>query len=154
MTHQTANLAPAEIATAVHNNLRTRFFEVHKTDSKQLFIAIQRGDAIPFIEISVGDQGTVRCDLRLDDGQFKGNLNFSRFRRALDAHLKRLSDALQGDKGLNIYRSDDFKGLVYNHPGAIEDDGQVNFLVSSLHQKSPGVVHLLLFFVDPEILGL
>ena len=123
MTNESVNLAPVEVATAAHNNLRKRFFDTPKLDAKQLFIALQRGDAIPFIEISIPDKGSVRCDLTLDESQFRGKLNFSRFRRALDAHLQRLSSGIQSPDSLNIYQSEDYRGIVFNHPGAIDDGG-------------------------------
>lgn len=154
MTNQAVSLAPVEVATAAHNNLRQRFFEASKNDARQLFIALQRGDAIPFIEISIPDKGTVRCDLGLDEACFRGKLNFSRFRRALDAHLRRLADVIKTGNGLNIYQSQDFTGIVYNHPGAIDVNGEVNFLVSGFRQKSPGVAHVTLFFLDPALVGL
>lgn len=145
-------LAQKELATALHNNLRKRFFEVSKLDSKQLFLAVQRGESIPFLEVVMPEQGQLRFDLQLDYSLFEGRLNFSRFRRALDAHLARLARAIESEQALNVYTAGKDSDFVLNHPGAIDDDGQLNFMLTRIHQLSAGRAILQLFFVDPSVI--
>ena len=154
MATQQFTLMPQQIATALNNNFRQQFFNADKTSAKALFPSLQRGEVVPFMEISVGDQATVRCDLKLDHAQFDGKLNFSKFRNALDAHLLRVADRLAAGEELHIFRSENFNGLVYNHPGPVRDDEAVNFLLTGVEQKRPGVLIVHIFFVDPALLGL
>jgi hypothetical protein len=153
MNRQQVTLSPRQIAMALLDQFRQRFFESGKTAAKQTFNLLHRGESVPLMQISVANGGDISCELRLEDAQYNGRLNFSRFRRALNAHLLRLEQALTSTDELNIYQSDDFNGLVYNHPGAVEDDGRVNILLSGIQQIRPGVVAVHLFFVDPAILG-
>ncbi len=154
MSTQQVTLMPQQIATALNNNFRHQFFDADKTSAKALYTSLHRGEVVPFMEISAGEQGKVRCDLKLDHAQFDGRLNFSKFRNALDAHLTRVADRLVAGEELQIFRSDDFNGLVYNHPGPVRDDEAVNFLLTGIEQKRPGVLIVHVFFVDPALMGL
>lgn len=154
MTTQQVTLMPQQIATALNNNFRHHFFAADKTSAKGLYTSLARGDVVPFMEISAGNDAKVLCELKLDYGQFDGRLNFSKFRTALDAHLTRVADRLAAGEELNIFRSDNFNGLVYNHPGPVKDEEAMNFLLTGIEQKRPGRLIVHVFFVDPALLGL
>ena len=154
MASQQVTLMPQQIATALNNNFRHHFFDAGKTSAKALFNSLTRGEVVPFMEISAGNDAKVLCELKLDYGQFDGRLNFSKFRSALDAHLTRVADRLAAGEELHVFRSDNFNGLVYNHPGPVKDEEAVNFLLTGIEQKRPGRLIVHVFFVDPALIGL
>ncbi|NIM69107.1 MAG: hypothetical protein GTN86_01085 [Xanthomonadales bacterium] len=152
--HQHADLSTRELLTAVVNNLHRRFFEAPRLDAKQLFIAIQGGREIPFMEIRLPEiDDSLHCLLALDDTQYVGSLNFSRFRLALRAHMARIASALEDpDAQPNTFVNASRDSTLFNLPGITEHDGQLNVLMTGLVQHRPGQVVLRLVFLDPDIL--
>lgn len=152
--HQEVDLSTREMLTAMVNNLHRRFFEAPRLDAKQLFIAIQGGRDIPFMEIrlpGIGD--SLHCLLALDDTQYVGSLNFSRFRQALRAHMARVASSLEDPDAIpNTFVSADGASTLFNLPGITEHDGQLNILMSGVVQRRPGQVVLRLVFIDPKVL--
>lgn len=154
MKHREADLPARELLTAFANNLHQRFFETSRLDAKQLFIAIQGGREIPFMEIRLpAIEDSVHCLLALDDSRYVGKLNFSRFREALRAHLGRIATRLNDPKAVpNVMMSPAGDSSVFNEPGIVEHEGQINILVSGMLQSQPGQILLRLLFIDPAVL--
>ncbi len=154
VSHQQADLPSRELLTAMANNLHQRFFEAPRLDAKQLFIAIQGGREIPFMEIRLPEiEDSLHCMLALDQAQYVGPLNFSRFRQALRAHLGRVAQCLQDADALpNTFVNASGDSTLFNLPGITEHDGQLNVLMTGLTQRRPGQVVLRLVFIDPGVL--
>ncbi len=149
MTHTQVDLQTEQLLTAIHNNMRTRFFDVQRSEAKGLFQTIKEGKAIPFMVIDIPDQGEINCNLVLDHSQCVGKLNFSLFRKALVAHLDRVAVKLKAKEHLNIYTSEASTTMIFHIPGLIEQDGNLNVLVSGLSQEKPGSMTIRLMFLDP-----
>ena len=152
--HQEVDLSARELLTALVNNLQARFFEAPRLDAKQLFIAIQGGREIPFMEIRLPEvDDSLDCLLALDETCYAGTLNFSRFRQALRALMARVAGAFQDPDAVpNTFVSADGQSSLFNMPGITEHDGQVNILLTGVHQRQPGQVVLRLVFIDPGVL--
>jgi hypothetical protein len=153
-SYQPAELPARELLTAIANNLQQRFMEAPRLDAKQLFIAIQGGREIPFMEINLpGMDTSVHCLLALDQTRYVGALNFSRFRHALHAHLARVAECLgDPEASPNTYVNAAGDSTLFNLPGVVEHEGQLNVLLTGLVQRRPGQVSLRLVFIDPGVL--
>jgi hypothetical protein len=98
-------------------------------------------------------EDSLHCLLALDDSCYVGALNFSRFREALRAHLGRAATRLNDpDAQPNVMVSPSGDSSIFNEPGIVEHEGQVNILVSGMSQKKPGQILLRLLFIDPAVL--
>ena len=154
MTNMKVDLEPAELLTAIHNQLNRRFFQTRKNDAKQLFLAIQSGKEIPFMEIAIADRGEVHCHIALDCSLFDGKLNFGLFRNALAVHLHRVADKLGKNKldkkeSLNTFTNEETGDRIFHIPGVIEAHGKLNILVTGISQREPGKMTICLMFLDP-----
>ncbi len=90
MNTESVELQTADLMTAISNNLNKRFFNAPKNKAKQQYQALESGEEIPFMDISVQGQDDISCRLGLDHSQFVGGLSFTRFRDALASHLERV----------------------------------------------------------------
>lgn len=147
------DLPPAELLTAVYNNLNKRFIESTRNDAKQLYMAVKDGQAIPIMAIVVPDKGDINCSLALDQSQFVGKLNFTFFRRALASHLQRIADKLSKEEDLNMYTNEANGDKIFNLPGLVETGNAVNILVTCIEQRQAGSMTIRLIFLDPENLA-
>ena len=150
MSKSQVDLHPAELLTAIHNNLHKRFFELPKNDAKQQYRKLESGMEIPFMKISAPDHGEVSCKLALDHTQFVGNLNFSQFRNILASHLQRIAVKLSKKEDLNIFTSEETSEMIFHIPGVVESGDTVNILVTGVDQRVAGNATVRLMFLDPE----
>ena len=150
MNYASIDLQPAELLTAMINQINKRFFESPKDEAKQLYRELADGAELPFMEITASDQGEVLVKLALDHSKFVGKLNFSRFRDALLSHLQRIAGKINNEEGLNVFTSQETGDIIFNIPGAVEVDGTRNILVTGVEQRVAGTMILRLMFLDPN----
>jgi hypothetical protein len=149
MSDDSIDLNPAEFLTVIRNNLQKKFFDSPKSDVKTDYRKLVSGIELPFMTISATDHGDVACSLALDHTLYVGKINFSRFRNALNAHLARITDALKKKEDLNILTSEETGDTLFYLPGAVEERGIVNVLVTACEQRTAGRVTVRLMFLDP-----
>ncbi len=150
MNYASIDLQPAELLTAMIDQINKRFFESPKDEAKQLYRELADGAELPFMEITASDQGEVLVKLALDHSKFVGKLNFSRFRDALLSHLQRIAGKINNEEGLNVFTSQETGDIIFNIPGAVEVDGTRNILVTGVEQRVAGTMILRLTFLDPK----
>ena len=149
MSENSIDVNPAEMLTVVHNNLQKKFFDSPKSDAKTDYRKLVSGVELPFMTISAKEHGDVACSLALDHTLFVGKINFSRFRNLLTAHLAKISDALKKKEDLNILTSEETGDTLFYLPGAVEEGGTLNVLVTAFEQRAAGQVTIRLMFLDP-----
>ncbi len=150
MSNVSFELDTATFLTVIHNNYKRLFLDSSEIDAEEEYRKLMDDQTVPIIEISAPDQGEVTCDLALDHSQFLGTLNFSRFRKALIAHLSQIADTLKSEDELNVLTNEDTGDIVYYVPGIVEDDGTINVLVTGVEQRTAGELTVRLMFLDPH----
>jgi hypothetical protein len=150
MNDANVDLDPAEFLTAIHNNLHKTFFGTHVSEFKNAFRKLAKGKTLPFMTISTPEKDEVNCVLALDHTLFVGDLNFNRFRNLVTAHLRRISDALAKKEDLNMLTNDETGDTLFYLPGAVEEGGVLNVLVTAVEQRTAGNVTVRLMFLDPS----
>lgn len=149
MVENNIDLDAKELLTLVHNALSKTFFQVPRTQAKQLFQSIIGGEKIPLMTLGLRSDDEFKCELALDSSEFIGNLNFRFFRDALASHLHRIAFILKNDEKINIFTNTHNNDVIFHHPGVIDTDGRVNILVSGIEQRQADTISVKLLFLDP-----
>jgi len=149
MAYNEISLTPEKILTAIHQQLNIQFFGTQKVESKQMFTRLNEGRALPFLQISSAEQGEIIGHLALDHSEFVGRLNFSQFRDCLAAHLNHVARKLNNKEGLNVFTEEQTGALLFNLPGIIQTEEQINVMVCGVEQMKPGHILIKLMFLDP-----
>ena len=150
MANNEINISPEQMLVAIHQHLRARFFDASKTLSKQAFNDLNDGKKMPLVEISSPDLGDVIGILSLDSSDFVGKLNYSAFRDALGSHLNRCAEKLKNEEGLNIFSNEETGAMLFNVPGLVQIDDQLNVIVTGIEQSKPGEIDIKLMFLHPD----
>jgi hypothetical protein len=151
MNTESVDLQTADLMTAISNNLNKRFFKAPKNKAKQQYQALESGEEIPFMDISVQGQDDISCRLGLDHSQFVGGLSFTRFRDALASHLERVGIQLRSKVDLNVYTAKDSHDVIINIPGFVQAGDTLNILVTGIEQPHAGSIIVRLMFLDPAL---
>ena len=101
------------------------------------------------MDISSTTKGDVACMLALDHSEYVGKLNFSAFREILAAHLHLIGEKLKNEENLNIFTNEETGDLLFNIPGIIQRDDEINVLVTGTEQRRAGELTIKLMFLDP-----
>lgn len=149
MSYQDVSLNPKQLLAAINANLNRHFFASARHTAKQLFHKIEDGEDAPFMRIDMGDAGEVLCELALDTSLYVGKLNFGRFRKSLAAMMVGLAKGIEAEGKLLALKSKQGE-IMFNIPGATEEDGQLNVLVCSFKALGPGLATARLMYLDPE----
>ncbi len=149
MHHEETEINPSELLTALVENLNVQFFADNRTDAKRLYHTIADGEEVPFMHIGFPNGQEIKCNLAMDHSQHKGKLSFSKFRKSLATMMHSLTIRLEEKQDFNILHSQE-GDMIFNTPGIIKTDDDVNVLVSGLRQTAPGLATIRLLFLDPE----
>ena len=150
MPNHEVNISPKELLVSIHQNLRARFFDATKTQSKQAFNELNEHKKIPLIEISSPKLGDVVGVLSMDSSDYVGKLNYSAFRDALGSHINRCAEKLKNEEDLNIFTSEETGAMLFNIPGIVQVDDHVNILVTGIEQRKAGEIDIKLMFLHPD----
>jgi len=150
MASNEINISPEQMLTAIHAQLSDHFFDATKTTAKQTYTQLINGERLPLLEISSPEHGQVIARLALDVSEFIGKLNYTTFRDALTSHLNRIGETLKNKEKLNIFTSEETGAMLFNIPGLVQTDEQVNVLVTGVEQSKPGEIVIKLMFLDPD----
>ena len=148
MHHQETQLDPSQLLAALLENLNVQFFADKRADAKRLYQTINDGQQVPFMHIGFPDGAEISCDLALDHSQHVGKLSFSKFRTCLATMMQTLAIRIEEKQDFNILHSQQ-GDMLFNIPGVVETDGNINVLVSGLRQTAPGRATIRLVFLDP-----
>ncbi|NND81323.1 MAG: hypothetical protein HKN50_02720 [Gammaproteobacteria bacterium] len=149
MSSHEANLEPKQLLSAVVENLNRFFYQDQRVPAKRRFQMLSQGDAIEFMQIDLGELGTVSCDLTMDTTECVGKLSFGNFRKILALMMASIMDRLENDQPVNLMRSD--RGdTLFNIPGTLQTADGANVMVCGLRQILPGEATVQLMFLNPN----
>lgn len=149
MSYQKVSLNPKRLLAAVNENLNRHFFAESRDSAKSLFKAISQGQPAPFMRIDTGEAGEVFCELALDSSLYVGKLNFGKFRKALAMMMLGIKTRIESDQPLNALSSESGE-ILFNIPGIVKEEDQINVMVVSFKQLGPGLSNVRLMYLDPE----
>lgn len=147
---QSVSVKPEQLLSLAIQALHQCFYETQRDQAKQLFKEIDKGSQSELFKIKLNNGREIQGNVSLDKSEFIGKFSYSCFRSALAVMINRISEKLQAKEELNILSSDQTGEILFNIPGFVEQDGQVNVLVLAVSQQSPGFILLRLMFLDPE----
>jgi hypothetical protein len=157
MSEANHTLTEEQFATVCCNVLHKALIETPRTASKRVFRELDAGTRVMLTRLKMEDESVTRMDLTLSTEAFKGTLNYSTFRDALQILLSRFRDHLTEEKPLKTFRALDESGeatlerRLYGISAPIVSGAQINVMMLGVdpHPSEP-VVLLELMFVDPE----
>jgi len=149
MSYQEVSLNPKLLLAAINTNLNSHFFASKRPAAKQLYHEIADGKDAPFMRIDTGEAGEVLCELALDSSMYVGKLNFGRFRKSLATMMLAITDRIDAEEKLNALSSQQGE-IMFNVPGFVNEDEQLNVMVCSFKSLGPGMATVRLMYLDPE----
>tara|TARA_Y100000385_G_scaffold267626_1_gene303936 strand:- start:960 stop:1478 length:519 start_codon:yes stop_codon:yes gene_type:complete len=157
MSETNHTLTDEQFATVCCNILHTALIETPRTTSKRVFRELEAGTRVSLTQLKMEDESTLRMDLRLITDDFKGTLNYSTFRDALQVLLSRFREHITQEQPLKAFRALDESGeatlerRLYAITAPIVSGAEINVMMLGVdpHPSEP-VVLLELMFVDPE----
>jgi hypothetical protein len=149
MSYQQVSLQPKLLLAAVNENLNRHFYAESRDAAKNLYNTICDEASAPFMRIDTGESGEILCDLALDTSLYVGKLNFGKFRKALAMMMLGIKERIENDQPLNAMSSDSGE-VLFNIPGIITEDNQMNVMVCSFKQMGPGLSTVRLMYLDPD----
>lgn len=143
------NLKSKVVLEAIKSNLNHQFFVESRDHAKSLFNTLSDGKSFPLMKFELGENGDVFCELELDSSEHIGKLNFGKFRKGLAMMLLGIHQRLEADEGINPMSSNSGE-LMFNIPGILKSEDNVNIMVCSFRQLAPGLASVRLMYLNPE----
>lgn len=135
------------------NLLAAGFFKQKPDDAKGLYKQLKDGKRVKAGALTNNQNGQkVQVSLELDRSEFNGSFNYPNFQAALRALLQRCETHGRKDpelKTLRTLQNEKSGGVLFNLPGVVETNGQLNVLMAAIEPGKEGMV-LRLMFMDPE----
>jgi hypothetical protein len=157
MAEANHTLTEEQFATVCCNILHKALIETPRTTSKRVFRELDAGTRVLLTRLKMEDESETRMDLALSTEAFRGTLNYSTFRDALQVLLSRFRDHLTEEKPLLPMRALDEAGeatgerRLYPITAPIVSGAEINVMMLGVDpHPSEAVVLLELMFVDPE----
>jgi len=144
------DLDSKQLLTAFANALHKAFIESSRDEAKGYFKTLSKGDAIPLLQLNFEDGEYLKSDLVLNHSEFRGNLNYSAFIQSLAALLHEVVNLVEDEKDIATLTSEDGLETLFKITGLSEKDGEMNVLMMSFRQVSPGVMQTTLMYMNPE----
>jgi len=144
------SISQEKMLVSIHEQLSVHFFGCGKTVSKSEFNMLKDGELIDLLKISSSTRGEINGKLALNASEFVGKLNYSKFRDALGAHLNHIAHCINNKQSLNVLTNQENGAFLYNLPGFVQRDGELNVLVTGVEQQKPGEIVISLIFLNPD----
>ena len=135
------------------NLLAAGFFKQKPDQAKALYKQLKDGKQVKAGELTNSQNGgKLPVTLELDRSEFIGPFNYPNFQASLRALLQRFETHGRKDpelKTLRTLQNEKSGGVLFNLPGVIEIDNQINVLMAAIEPSKNGMT-LRLIFMDPE----
>ncbi|GHD27392.1 hypothetical protein [Parahalioglobus pacificus] len=149
---QRTSMSQEQFLTIAVNLINRTLLEAQRTEAKQLFKQLSRGNVLPITQVRLEDESLVRFDLALDHSEFVGKLNFGAFRGSVAVLLANLANAVQEGQTITVFSAEqDTESKMFGITAATEEDGQANVMVlGSEAGGDQARVLLRLMYLDPK----
>ncbi len=144
-------LKPELILGAINSNLNLHFFLEPRDIAKTLFNDLADGKSAPFMKFEIGKKAEIHCNLELDASEYVGKLNYGKFRKSVALMMLSIQRMLEDKNDLSkISMTNETGELLFNIPGILHADDQINILVCGFRQQAPGLACASLMYLEPE----
>jgi|GEM_PF-905275 len=138
------------LLTAMINLLHRTIVDSNRTQAKKIFASLSDKRVVGLVRLKMESGNTLDTELSLNADEFIGELKFGVFRNALSAWMANAIDVCKRDEELPVMFNDQRNETLFNIPGAVVSDGQLNVMFMSIFQPAPGRLRMNLMFVDPS----
>ncbi len=143
------SLKPEMVLGAINANLNHQFFVESRDHSKSLFKSLSEGERHPLMKFEMGESGDVLCELELDITEHVGKLNYGKFRKGLAMMMMSIKHRLDSKESVTTLSSDTGE-IMFNLPGVLKTQDDVNVLVCSFRQLAAGLSSIRLMYLNPN----
>lgn len=138
------------LLTALINLLHRTILDANRTQAKKIFASLADKRVVGLVCLKMESGNTLDTEVSLNAEEFVGELKFGVFRNALSAWMANAIDACKREDNLPIMFNEQRSETLFNIPGAVVSDGQMNVMFASIFQPAPGRLRMNLMFVDPS----
>jgi hypothetical protein len=149
---QNQSISQEQFLTLSVNLLNKAFLEATRTKAKNLYREISEGALVPLTRVQMEDGSLVRFDLRLDQSEFRGRLNYGSFRASLTTLIANLVEALRNKKSIKVFHAEhERQVMIFGVTAPTVEEGRANVMVlgADISEGQPSVM-LQLMYLDPE----
>lgn len=147
--YRTQSISQDQLLTIAANILDKAFFDSSRVLAKRRYQALEKGDRVFLINMTMEDRGELTVDLRLDRTELRSKLNFSIFRDVVAQLIGAVSQLLKSGQPLPVFSSADKGHWSYLIPAVYRGDARDEILILGLDARRPGELTLELMFIDP-----
>ncbi|MBE9538730.1 MAG: hypothetical protein IMF06_06580 [Proteobacteria bacterium] len=147
---QTQSISREKFLTMAANLLHKVLLDVPRTEAKNAYKEIVKGQAIHLATVRMEDQSTVRFQVSLDHSEYKGKMNFGAFRNSLVLLISNLGQALNDKKEITMFSAEnDQNSTIFGVTAITQDENIPNIMVlGSDSQEGQPAVMLRLMYID------
>jgi|TARA_B110000902_G_C14287453_1_gene579448 uncharacterized membrane protein YgaE (UPF0421/DUF939 family) len=131
------------------NVLHKTFFDNTRLVAKRVFNELDKGKRLKLISLTMEDKSELNIDVSLDTTEYIGQLNFSLMRKHLKALLAQIAKLLEEGKRPSVRNNQQNGSQLFNIPGAVVEQGQLNVLMMAWSSKVKGTLEIELMFFEP-----
>jgi len=134
------------------NLLYKAVMDVPRTHAKRLFAELDQGRTVALAHLAMDDQGNqVRVDLNLNQGEFRGKLNFGAFKASVTTLIANATDVLQAEKAVPVFTAEGRDShILFGVLGVTLEDEVPNALgLAAETGGEEGTFQLTLMYLDP-----
>ena len=144
-----------QFLTMATNLLHRSLLEAPRTDAKNLYRTMTKGEAVHITTVEMQDKSRVRFDVALDHTEFKGSVNFSAFRSSLALLVANLVKVLTEKTEITVFSAEnDPNVMIFGVTAVTEEQGEANIMVlgADSSEGQPSVL-LRLMYIDHSQFG-
>jgi hypothetical protein len=145
-----STLDTKHLLTALINLLHRTIVDANRTQAKKIFASLVDKRVVGLVRLKMDSGNTLDTEVSLSAEEFVGDLKFGIFRNALSAWMANAIDVCKRDGELPIMFNEQRSETLFNIPGAVVSEGQLNVMFMSIFQPAPGRLRMKLMFVDPR----
>jgi len=132
------------------NLLHRTLLDVPRTQAKNVFKELGKGQVFHLTTVEMEDKSTVRFDVALDHSEFRGKINFSAFRSSLGLLVANLAQSLKDEKDITVFSSEnDANVMIFGVTAVTQEADNTNVMVlgADSGDGQPSVL-LRLMYID------
>jgi hypothetical protein len=131
------------------NVLHKTFFDNTRLVAKRVFNELDKGKRLKLVSLTMEDKSELKIDVSLDTTDYVGQLNFSLMRKHLKSLLAQIAKLLEEGKRPSVRNNKQNGTQLFNIPGAVVEQGQLNVLMMAWSSRVKGTVEIELMFFEP-----
>ena len=141
------SLSPEQFLTMSANVLHKTFFDNTRLVAKRVFNELYKGKRLKLVSLTMEDKSELKIDVSLDTTDYVGQLNFSLMRKHLKSLLAQIAKLLEEGKRPSVRNNKQNGTQLFNIPGAVVEQGQLNVLMMAWSSRVKGTVEIELFII-------